>query len=96
MDGSSLGNLGLASGGGLIRDHNGAWIKDFTRFIGISISVDVELWALRKGFIMYTNLNLKVVKIELDVKIVFGWIIEEYSNSLYHVSLILDCRTLIN
>lgn len=29
-DGSSLGNLGLTSRGGLIRDHNGAWIKDFT------------------------------------------------------------------
>ena len=45
---------------------------------------------------MYTNLNLEVVEIELDVKIVFGWVVEEYSSNLHHASLILDCRTLLN
>ena len=45
---------------------------------------------------MYTNLNLEVVEIELDVKIVFDWVAEKYNSSLYHVSLILDCRILIN
>lgn len=36
------------------------------------------------------------MKIELDVKIVFGLIVEEYNSNLYHASLILDCKTLIN
>lgn len=45
---------------------------------------------------MCTNLNLGVVEIELDVKIVFDWVAEEYSNSLYHTFVILDCRILIS
>ena len=45
---------------------------------------------------MCRNLNLGAVEIEIDAKIVFGWIIEEYSSNLHHVSLILDCRALIN
>ena len=42
-DGSSIGNPGLAGGGGLIRDHNGTWIKGFTKSIGQASSVDAEL-----------------------------------------------------
>lgn len=45
---------------------------------------------------MCTNLNLEIVKIELDVKIVFDWVAENYSSNFHHVSLILDYRTLIN
>ena len=36
------------------------------------------------------------MKIEIDAKTVFGWIIEEYSNSLHHASLSLDCDTLLS
>lgn len=42
-DSSSLGNWGFTSGGGLIRDHNGVWIKGFTRSIEVSTSVDAKL-----------------------------------------------------
>lgn len=91
-----LGNPGLANRGGLIQDHNGAWIKGFARSIRVSNSVDAGLWALREWLIMCRNLNLGEVEIEIDAKIVFGWIIEEYSSRLHHASLILDCRTLIS
>ena len=45
---------------------------------------------------MCGNLNLKAVEIEIDAKPMFGWIFEEYDSSLHHISLILDCKTLIS
>lgn len=94
--GSSLGNRGFTSGGGLVRDHNGFWIKGFTHSIGVFTSVDAELWALREGLLLCTSLNFVDMEIELDAKVVLGWISNEYNNSLHHASLIIDCRTLIS
>jgi len=48
-DGSSLGNPGLASGGGLIWNENGEWVEGYARAIGITKSVATELRALRDG-----------------------------------------------
>jgi hypothetical protein len=38
-DGSSLGNPGLAGGGGVIRNHAGEWVGGFSRAIGVTTSV---------------------------------------------------------
>lgn len=43
LDGSSLGNLGRAGGGGLIRDNRGHWIKGYARNIGHTTSIAAEL-----------------------------------------------------
>ena len=48
-DGSSMGNPGLAGGGGLIRNEKGEWIKGYARAIGVTTSVAAELWAIRDG-----------------------------------------------
>ena len=45
-DGASMGNPGLAGGGGLLRDEDGSWIGGFARKIGISSSFTTELWAI--------------------------------------------------
>ena len=50
-DGSSQGNLGLVKGG-VICDHRGLWMKEFTGFIGVTSSVNIEVWALRDGLLM--------------------------------------------
>jgi len=42
-DGSVHGNPGRASAGGLIGDHIGSWIGAFSRNIGITHSMAVEL-----------------------------------------------------
>ena len=44
-DESALGNLGLAGGGGLIRNDKGEWIRGYARAIGSTTSVAAELWA---------------------------------------------------
>jgi len=51
-DGASLGNPSKASGGGLIRDHQGKWIKGFIRRIGLATSITAELWALRDSLML--------------------------------------------
>ena len=41
-DGSSMGNPGLAGGGGLIRNERGKWINGYARAIGITTSVAMK------------------------------------------------------
>ena len=42
------------------------------------------------------NLNLWTVEIELDAKSMRDLITEECNNNLYHISFIMDSKTLIN
>ena len=67
-DGASLGNLGKAGGGGLIRNSEGGWIKGFSRAIGYTTSVMVELWALRDGLTLANQLGIGYLEVELDAK----------------------------
>ena len=69
-NGSSLGNLGLAGKGGLIRNDRGEWIRGYVRAIGSTTSATVELWALRDGIRPCIALNLQAVVFELDAKLV--------------------------
>ena len=46
-NGSSLGNLGIAGGGGVIQDKSGRWVVGFSRKIGIATGLLAELWAIR-------------------------------------------------
>ena len=48
-DGSALGSPGKAGGGGLIRDHQGNWVRGYARAHGYTSSSKAELWALRDG-----------------------------------------------
>ena len=96
IDISSLGNLRITRGGGLIRDHRGSQVKGFTCSIGVVSPVDDKLWALRDGLRFCISLNLLAVDIELDAKVVLGWITEEFNSNLHHASFIWDCRTLID
>ena len=41
-------------------------------------------------------LNLLAVEIEIDARVLLGWVTEEYNGNLHHASLIMDCITLIN
>ena len=65
-DGSALGNPGRAGGGGVIQDHLGHWIKGFSRALGTTNSFIAELWALRDGLIIFKELELSNLIVELD------------------------------
>ena len=67
-DGSALGEHGLASCGGVIRDEAGHWIAGFSKRIGHTSCFAVELWGLKKGLLLCHNLNIQFLEIELDAK----------------------------
>ena len=56
-------------------------MKGFTRPIGISTSVDVELWAFRDGLMLYINLNLMAIEIEIDAKVILDQVSKDYNNN---------------
>ena len=65
-DGASMGNMGLAGGGGLLRDENGSWVGGFARKIGVASSFTIELWALRDGLLLCRQRNAQAVAVEVD------------------------------
>ena len=48
-NGSSLGNSGLAGGGGVFRNDDGGWILGFSKHIGITSTFMAKLWAIWDG-----------------------------------------------
>ena len=94
-DGCALGSMGLAGCGGVVRDSHGEWISGFSRHIGTTNSFVAELWGLRDGLFMCSNLNIPFLIVEMDAKS----IVEIFCKSGYVndvISPILDdCRMLI-
>lgn len=78
----------------MIRDVHGGWVKGFTHNIGVATSVEAELWALRDGLALCLSLNILVVEIETDARVVFDWINNSNTSNLNLFLLIVDCKTL--
>ena len=91
-NGSSLGNPGLADGGGLIRNEKGEWVKGYARAIGNTTSAAAELWALRDGIRLCIALKLQAVVIKLDSKLMVELIKKELNNPNGLDVLVTDCR----
>ena len=66
-DGSCLGNPGIC--GGVVQDELGGWLGGFSSKIGITTSFLAKLWAVRDGLILFQNLQLTALEMELDVKL---------------------------
>ena len=94
-DGSSVGNPEKDGGGGLIQNHEGGWVKGFSRAIGISSSVDAELWALIDGLRICCSMEMQAVEIEIDAKAVADWVVGSTSINTTHSVLISDCGYLM-
>ncbi|KAK7858798.1 putative ribonuclease h protein [Quercus suber] len=91
-DGSSLGNPGLAGGGGIIRDSAGNWVKGYARTIGVTTSVAAELWALRDGIRLCIALKLPAVEIELDAKVMADLVSSNSSKLNYTDVIVTDYK----
>ena len=94
-DGSAIGSTGRAGGGGVIRDHNGQWLKGFARPIGDSNSCMAELWALRDGLLLAKEMGLSNLIIELDALSVV-LLINNNTINLLMEPLLTDCRNLLS
>ena len=93
-DGSAMRNPERAGGGGLIRDHDGAWLKGFARGLGFTNSALAELWALRDGLLLAKEMGIQQLIIELDaLNIVI--LMNNESENLLMEPLLTDCRNLL-
>ncbi|OMO83166.1 hypothetical protein COLO4_22644 [Corchorus olitorius] len=57
-DGSSIGNPDASGSGGIIIDHCGNFVTAFSRKLGNTNCLTVELWGIRDGLAAAINLNL--------------------------------------
>ena len=93
-DESALGNPSKAGGGGLIREHQGNWVRGFTRAHGNTSSSIAELWALRDGLEITKDLGLNNLIVEMDALSIVLLMNNTKANLLME-PLLFDCRTLL-
>ncbi|KAK8560618.1 hypothetical protein V6N13_083055 [Hibiscus sabdariffa] len=55
---------GDASCGGILRDHNGGWIRRFSKFIGKCSVVEAELWSIATGLDLAWVMGYRRVMVE--------------------------------
>jgi ribonuclease HI len=67
----------------------------YSRKIGITSSEAAELWALRDGLTLCHQLQLAVVEVELDAKLIITAITNNYDCHSDVSLLIDDCRKLL-
>ena len=94
-DGASQGNPGRAGGGGLIRNHDGKWVKGFMRNIGQATSVAAEFWALRDGLMLAAQLGITHLHVELDAQVVVNLVLSKKTINNSCAALLNDCRYLM-
>ena len=92
---SSLGNPGLAGGGGVIRNHLGDWVGGFSRAIGITTSVQAELRALKDGLNLAINLGIPNLEIEMDSLVAVELVNSITIPNAFLSTIVTDCRFLM-
>ena len=94
-DGSAIGSMGCAGGGGVIRNHEGQWLRGYARLLGCSNSCIAELWALRDGLLLAIEIGLNNIIIEMDaLSIVL--LMKNNTANLLMKPLLTDCRNLLS
>ena len=86
-DGSAIGNPRLASVRGILRNHSGEWISDFSLNLGLASNNMAELAAVRQGLALAWDMGFKFIQRELDSSVVLTWLIET-KNATYPLNMI--------
>jgi ribonuclease HI len=94
-DGSSLGNPGIAGGGGVIRDSCGLWVGGFSRTIGHTTSVQAELRALLDGMQLALELHITHLDIEMDSLVSVDLVLSNSVANVFLRSIVDDCRCMM-
>ena len=80
----------------MLKDEAGVWVKGFARQIGHTTNFLAELWALRDGFIMCSELHINDLEIDLDAKVIADLMNSLRSSNASNSSIVADCRLLIS
>uniref|UniRef100_A0A2N9F8F6 RNase H type-1 domain-containing protein n=1 Tax=Fagus sylvatica TaxID=28930 RepID=A0A2N9F8F6_FAGSY len=94
-DGSSLGNPGVAGGGGVIRDSCGTWVRGFSRTIGHTTSVQAELRALLDGMQLALELHITYLDIEMDSLVSVDLVLSKSVANIFFSPIVDDCRCMM-
>uniref|UniRef100_A0A2N9F1N1 RNase H type-1 domain-containing protein n=1 Tax=Fagus sylvatica TaxID=28930 RepID=A0A2N9F1N1_FAGSY len=94
-DGSSLGNLGLAGGGGIICNHLGDWVGGYSRAIGYTTNVQAELRALKDGLMLAIDLGILNLEVGMDSLVTVELLNSITTHNAFLSSIVTDCRYLM-
>ncbi|KAL0000141.1 hypothetical protein SO802_019743 [Lithocarpus litseifolius] len=87
-------DVGVAGGGGVIRNEERHWIRGFPRNIGTTTSLLTENLAFRDGLNLCISMNLEAVEIGVDAKAIVDLIANGNNSDPFISPLIDDCKTL--
>lgn len=73
----------------------GEWVSDYARAIGCTTSAAVELWALRDGLNIHIKLNLPIMEVELDAKLVVDLLEKEKPGLHGNGVLVIDYEEIL-
>ncbi|KAJ1383082.1 Ribonuclease H domain [Sesbania bispinosa] len=90
VDGSALGNPGLAGFGGLLRDGSGNWLKGFYGGIGVSEILHAELLAIKHGLELAWSEGYRNVIVWSDSQLALD-LIDKEVNPCYRYAGIISC-----
>ena len=96
IDGSSLGNPGVAGFGGLIRAEGGVWVLGFSNYIPWADNLCVELLALRFGLQLAWQHGFRKIICEVDCMEVVRLVLHETSSFHRYVAIIRDIQSLLS
>lgn len=93
-DGSSRGNPGPSSFGGLIRDSKGRWLCGYMGKMegGLYTSLEAEMWSIYNGLHLVAEKNLSRLLIETDCETVIGLVVGYYTlrDDQYSLKTVMD------
>ena len=99
VDGSARGSPGSAGIGGVLRDHNGKMFGSYSRHIRISDANSAEITTIHQACVLCAS-TLAVVGKEIQVvsdsKVVVSWVNSVGFESLQHINLIYEIRTILH
>lgn len=87
---------GLANTGGVIWDHNGAWIVGFTAKIGTTNSFIAELWGLREGLNLVIHWGFNKIIAETDSNAMVQALERDVDDRPEADTIIMDCKFLMS
>ena len=96
IDGASLGNLGVAGGGGIVRNDSGSQVRAFARNIGTTASFLAKFWAFRDELQMCLHMHINTLEVELDAKVISDLMNNTRSPNATNYAIVVDCRALIS
>lgn len=96
IDGSRLGIIGRAGYGGVVRNEHGRWIVGFSKHNNSASIFVAEMWGLRDGLILCSNLNIQCLIVEVDARALVDALLNSDYVNIVVSPLLDDCRHLLS